>query len=87
MVLSRKGVLTLGCTHIHTQQFCHSVNLQLYLSTQFGVVLALDQCSCVRYFSGSLVCRDSHKTHPTLQKGSDYMATMLGRSGFLIGEL
>ena len=33
MVLLRKGVLTPGCTHVHTPQFRHSLlNLQLYLS-------------------------------------------------------
>ena len=45
MVLLRKGVLTSGCTHVHTPQFRHSVNLQLYLSIQFSVVFALDRCS------------------------------------------
>ena len=45
MVLLRKGVLTSGCTHVHTSQFRYSVYLQLYLSIQFSIVFALDRCS------------------------------------------
>ena len=45
MVLLRKGVLTSGCTYVHTSQFRFSVYLQLYLSIQFSVVFALDRCS------------------------------------------
>ena len=45
MVLLRKGVLTSGCTHIHTPQFRHSVNLQLYLSIRF--VLSLPSIGAV----------------------------------------
>ena len=75
MVLLRKGVLTSGCTHVHTPQFRRSVNLQLYLSIQFGVVFALNWCSWVRWFSGSLLCRDFVEivTKPVLsfKRGSD----------------
>ena len=45
MDLLRKGVLTSGCTHVHTSQFVCSVYLQLYLSIQFSVVFAFDLCS------------------------------------------
>ena len=75
MVLLRKGVLTSGCTHVHTSQFRYSVYLQLYLSIQFSVVFALDRCSWVRWLSGSLLCRDFVEivTKPVLsfRKGSD----------------
>ena len=75
MVLLRKGLLTSGCTHVHTSQFRYSVYLQLYLSIQFSVVFALHQCSWVRWLSGSLLCRDFVEivTKPVLsfRKGSD----------------
>ena len=75
MVLLRKGVLTSGCTHVHTSQFRYSVYLQLYLSIQFSIVFALDRCSWVRWLSGSLLCRDFVEivTKPVLsfRKGSD----------------
>ena len=86
MVLLRKGVLTSGCTHVHTSQFRSSVYLQLYLSIQFSVVFALDRCSWVRWLSGSLLCRNFVEivTKPVLsfRKGSDDMATVPGRAGF-----
>ena len=75
MVLLRKGVLTSGCTHVHTSQFRYSVYLQLYLSIQFSVVFALDRCSWVRWLSGSLLCRDFvvivTKSVLSFRKGSD----------------